>query len=41
MLAKEYWNLKKKQEQEITDFPIAWAFNEKQLQEAPKKLRQS
>lgn len=38
MLAKEYWDLKKKHEQELSDFPIAFAFNDKQLQQALEKL---
>lgn len=38
MLAKEYWDLKKKHEQEIQDFPIAFAFSDKQLEEALEKL---
>lgn len=38
MLAKAYLDLKKKQEQEVNDFPIAWAFSEEQLEEALKKL---
>lgn len=33
-----YLNLQKRQQQEITDFPIAYAFNGKQLEEALEKL---
>lgn len=38
MRAQKYWDLKKKHEQEITDFPIAFAFNKEQLKEALEKL---
>ena len=38
MLAEKYQNLMKKHQQEITDFPIAYAFNKKQLEEALIKL---
>ena len=38
MKRQEYLDLKKRHEQEISDFPIAYAFNEKQLEEALKKL---
>lgn len=38
MRAQKYWDLKKKHEQEITDFPIAFAFNKEQLKEALVKL---
>ena len=38
MLAKEYWDLKKKHEQEISDFPIAFAFSDEQLEKALEKL---
>lgn len=33
-----YLDLKKKHEQEMSDFPIAYAFNDKQLEEALEKL---
>lgn len=35
---QEYLDLKKKHEKEIAEFPIAYAFNNQQLEEAPKKL---
>lgn len=35
---QEYLNLQKRQQQELTDFPIAYAFSEKQLEEALEKL---
>lgn len=38
MKRQEYLDLQKRQQQELTDFPIAYAFDEKQLQEALKKL---
>ena len=38
MKKQEYLDLKKKHEQELNDFPIAYAFNDEQLQEALKKL---
>ena len=34
----EYLELKKKHQKEFEDFPIAYAFNDKQLQEALEKL---
>lgn len=34
----EYLELKKKHQKELEDFPIAYAFNDKQLQEALEKL---
>lgn len=34
----EYLELKKRHQKELEDFPIAYAFNDKQLQEALKKL---
>lgn len=40
MLAKNYLELKERQQKEINEFPMAFAFNEEQLQEALKKLRQ-
>lgn len=33
-----YLDLQKRQQKELEDFPIAYAFNEKQLEEALKKL---
>lgn len=33
-----YLDLKKRQQKELEDFPIAYAFNDKQLEEALKKL---
>lgn len=38
MKRQEYLDLKKKHEQELNDFPIAYAFNDEQLKEALKKL---
>ena len=38
MRIQAYWDLRTKHEQEIKDFPIAWAFNEKQLKEALEKI---
>lgn len=38
MSTKAYLDLKKKQQEEISAFPIAYAFNEKQLEEALEKL---
>jgi hypothetical protein len=35
---QEYLNLQKRQQQEFSDFPIAYAFSEKQLEEALEKL---
>ena len=35
---QEYLDLKKKHEKELSEFPIAYAFNEKQLEEALEKL---
>lgn len=35
---QEYLDMKKKHEKELSDFPIAYAFNEKQLEEALEKL---
>lgn len=35
---QEYLDLKKKYEKELSEFPIAYAFNEKQLEEALVKL---
>ena len=35
----EYLELKKKHQEEFEDFPIAYAFNDKQLQEALEKTR--
>ena len=35
---QEYVDIKKKHEKELSEFPIAYAFNEKQLEEALKKL---
>lgn len=40
MLAKAYLDLKERHQKEINEFPMAFAFNEEQLQEALKKLRQ-
>lgn len=34
MKAQAYLDMMKRQQQELTDFPIAYAFNEKQLEEA-------
>lgn len=38
MKRQEYLDLKKKHEKEVSEFPIAYAFNEKQLAEALTKL---
>jgi hypothetical protein len=38
MKRQEYLNLQKRHEQELTDFPIAYAFSDKQLEEALEKL---
>lgn len=38
MKAQPYLDLMKKHQKELTEFPIAYAFDEKQLQEALKKL---
>ena len=38
MKRQEYLDLRKKHQKELEDFPIAYAFNDKQLQEALKKL---
>lgn len=38
MKRQEYLDLMEKHQQEITDFPIAYAFNNKQLEEALEKL---
>ena len=38
MKRQEYLEFKKQQEQEFAEFPIAYAFNDKQLQEALEKL---
>lgn len=38
MKRQEYLNLKKKHEQELSEFPIAYAFSDKQLEEALEKL---
>lgn len=38
MKKQEYLDLKKKHEKEVSDFPIAYAFNDEQLKEALKKL---
>lgn len=38
MKAQAYLDMMKRQQQELTDFPIAYAFNEKQLEEALAKL---
>ena len=38
MKRQEYLDLKKKHEKEVSDFPIAYAFNDKQLKEALEKL---
>lgn len=38
MKAQAYHDLKKRHEQELNDFPIAYAFNDTQLQEALDKL---
>lgn len=39
MKTKLYTDLIEKQRQELSDFPIAYAFDEKQLEEALKKIR--
>lgn len=38
MKKQEYLDLKKRHEQEVAEFPIAYAFNDEQLKEALKKL---
>ena len=38
MKRQEYLDLKKQHEKELNEFPIAYAFNEKQLEEALAKL---
>lgn len=38
MKQQEYLDLKKRHEKELSDFPIAYAFNDKQLEEALEKL---
>ena len=38
MKRQEYLDFKKQQEKEFAEFPIAYAFNEKQLKEALEKL---
>ena len=38
MKKQEYLDLKKKHEKEVSDFPIAYAFNDEQLKEALIKL---
>ena len=38
MKKQEYLDLKKKHQKEFEDFPIAYAFNDKQLREALEKL---
>lgn len=38
MKAQAYLGMMKRQQQEMTDFPIVYAFNEKQLEEALEKL---
>lgn len=38
MKRQEYLDLKKKHEKELSDFPIAYAFNDEQLQQALEKL---
>lgn len=38
MKKQEYLDLKKKHEKEVSDFPIAYAFNDEQLKEALAKL---
>ena len=38
MKKQEYLDLKKRHEQEVSDFPIAYAFNDEQLKEALQKL---
>jgi hypothetical protein len=38
MKRQEYLDLKKQHEKELSEFPIAYAFNDKQLEEALEKL---
>lgn len=38
MKRREYLDLQKRHQQELTDFPIAYAFSDKQLEEALEKL---
>lgn len=38
MKQQEYLDLKKRHEKELSDFPIAYAFSDKQLEEALEKL---
>lgn len=38
MKRQEYLDLKKRHEQEVSNFPVAYAFNEQQLKEALEKL---
>lgn len=38
MLAKAWLELKKRHEEELSNFPIAYAFNEEQIQQALEKL---
>ena len=38
MKKQEYLDLRKRHEQEVAEFPIAYAFNDEQLKEALKKL---
>lgn len=38
MKRQQYLDLRKRQQKELTEFPIAYAFNDKQLQEALEKL---
>lgn len=38
MKRQRYLDLRKRQQKELTEFPIAYAFNDKQLQEALEKL---
>ena len=38
MKRREYLDLKKKHEKELSEFPIAYAFNDQQLKEALEKL---
>ena len=38
MKRQEYLDFKKQQEKEFAEFPVAYAFNEKQLEEALEKL---
>ena len=37
MRAQDYLELKERQQKEINEFPVAYAFDEKQLTEALKK----